>query len=308
MNHPPITVGFCVYTMDELIVEFMDYLTYEKRYGRNTLCAYQHDVGAFIAWVASHHGQVSVSAIHHPMTRGWLKDLAAQGMTAKTLQRKISTLRTFFKYLMRRGKIDHSPMDNVLWPRCEKKLPHFIAANDMRILFDHVEFPDTWQGRTQHLMMLIMYQTGVRCQEVIELKERDVCPNKKVIKIVGKGNKERIVPIGQDLCDMIMEYIREKPDCAKRNFHLLITEKCKPLATRTVYQVVHKYLSLVTTVEKRSPHIIRHTFATHLANNGANLNAIKDLLGHTSLASTQVYLHSTFDKLKAIHQKAHPKG
>jgi integrase/recombinase XerC len=200
-------------------------------------------------------------------------------------------------------------MAKVITPKNEKRLPAFISGKDIDTLFQYVEFPDTWQGRTDRLLLLIFYHTGMRLSELIGLKNGQVNRASNSLKVLGKGNKERIIPINGDLMNEISNYLQDK----KSGFtdlpdFLLIDEKGKQLAPRKVYSTVKKYLSLVTTIEKKSPHILRHTFATHLTNNGADLNAVKELLGHSSLAATQVYTHNTIDKLKSIYKKAHPKA
>jgi integrase/recombinase XerC len=198
-------------------------------------------------------------------------------------------------------------MAKVIAPKNEKRLPGFVADKDIRTLFEHVEFPDTWQGKTERLLLQLFYQTGMRLSEVIGLKENQVSGSQCSLKILGKGNKERIVPISPELLKAINTYLREKKPAAAGSA-LLVNEKGKQLAPRQVYTIVNRYLSLVTTTEKRSPHILRHSFATHLTNNGADLNAVKELLGHSSLAATQVYTHNSIEKLKNIYKKAHPKA
>jgi integrase/recombinase XerC len=200
-------------------------------------------------------------------------------------------------------------MTKVVSPKNEKRLPNFVADKDIKTLFEHVEFPDTWQGKTERLLILLFYNTGMRLSEVIGLKNSQVNSSNHTLKILGKGNKERIVPISPEVLNKIKAYQLERNNLIDDSADLLlITEKGKGLSPRSVYSSVKKYLSLVTTIEKRSPHILRHSFATHLTNNGADLNAVKELLGHSSLASTQVYTHNTIEKLKNVYKKAHPKA
>jgi len=188
-------------------------------------------------------------------------------------------------------------------------LPEFVADKDIQTLFEHVEFPATWEGRTDRLILQIFYHTGMRLSEAINLRDYQVNQATRSLKVLGKGNKERIVPVASFLLDDIASYQKErKVFSSDREDYLLVDEKGKKLSPRKVYSSVKKYLSLVTTIAKRSPHVLRHSFATHLTNNGADLNAVKELLGHSSLAATQVYTHNTIDKLKEVYKKAHPKA
>jgi len=292
-----------------IIQPFLNYLKFEKRFSQHTLISYENDLKAFWDYLVTEYGDLSLPQISHSFIRSWLASLKDQGMTAKTINRKISTLRSFFKYNMKTGVIQQTPMTKIIAPKSEKMLPQFVADKDIATLFNHVQFADDWEGRTDRLLLLMFYNTGMRLSELIQLKESAVSFYNKTIKILGKGNKERVLPVSSELARSIQEYIEEKRKIGlPANDVILVSAKGKPLAPRKVYTIVKKYLSLVTTIEKRSPHVLRHTFATHLVNNGADLNAVKEMLGHSSLAATQVYTHNTIEKLKNIHQKAHPKA
>jgi integrase/recombinase XerC len=200
-------------------------------------------------------------------------------------------------------------MVRIIAPKNEKRLPNFVADKDIKTLFEHVTFSDDWQGRTDRLLLLLFYHTGMRLSEAIYMKDPQVNASNKTLRILGKGNKERIVPVRPELISEIQSYQQDR----KKKFEdvegfVFLDDKGRKLAPRKVYSTVKKYLSLVTTIEKRSPHVLRHSFATHLTNNGADLNAVKELLGHSSLASTQVYTHNTIEKLKDVYRKAHPKA
>jgi integrase/recombinase XerC len=201
-------------------------------------------------------------------------------------------------------------MATIVSLKVNKRLPSFIEQKDMDTLFRHVEFPDTWDGKTDRLLLEIFYQTGIRLSELINLKTSHIDTSNSTIKVLGKGNKERVIPVSRDLLNEIANYIRvknstiEHPDAT----YILVNGKGKKLYPKYVYSVVHKYLGTVTTNERKSPHILRHSFATHLTNNGADINAVKELLGHSSLAATQIYTHNTIEKLKEIHKKAHPRS
>lgn len=290
------------------IQSFLDYLRFEKRYSQHTIIAYETDLVAFLDYLVTEFGQVALPDITHGLVRSWLAASKDAGMSAKTLNRKISTLRSFFKYALKTGVLAKSPMVKVIAPKPEKRLPQFVAEGDMNTLLQHVAFPDTWKGKTESLLVAILYQTGMRLSELIGLRESNVNPSGGSLKILGKGNKERIIPVNPQLLERIGTYLDEKWATIGHTETVLVTEKGKALPPRSVYASVRHYLTLVTTIEKRSPHVLRHSFATHLTNNGAELNAVKELLGHSSLAATQVYTHNTIDKLKNIHKNFHPKG
>jgi len=297
-------------TAHPIIQPFLDYLKFEKRFSPHTITSYQTDLTGFFDYVQLTYGVVPLNQLSHIYIRSWLAQLKDGGLTAKSINRKISTLRSFFKYGLKMGWIMQTPMTKINAPKNEKRLPRFIAKKELDLLFNHIEFPDDWNGKTDRLIFLIFYNTGLRLSELISLKENSVDFSNQNIKILGKGNKERIIPMSQEMVKEIENYIVSKSENdAFRNAEvLLVDNKGKKLAPRNVYRTVKKYLSLVTTVDKKSPHILRHSFATHLTNNGAELNAVKDLLGHSSLAATQVYTHNTIDKLKNIYKQAHPKA
>jgi integrase/recombinase XerC len=292
-----------------IIQPFLDYLKFEKRYSKHTIISYQTDLVAFFDYVVMQYGETPLNQLSHIYIRSWLASLKDQGLTAKSINRKISSLKSFFKFQLKSGVVAQTPMTKIVSPKNEKRLPNFVADKDIKTLFSHVEFPATWQGKTERLLILLFYHTGMRLSEVINLKDRQVNCSNHSLKVLGKGNKERIIPISPEILDEIKNYQKERNDLIQqRPDLLLLTEKGKGLSPRTVYSSVKKYLSLVTTIEKRSPHVLRHSFATHLTNNGADLNAVKELLGHSSLAATQIYTHNTIERLKNIYKKAHPKA
>lgn len=292
-----------------IIQPFLDYLKFEKRYSKHTIISYETDLVSFFDYIVTQYGETPLHQLSHIYIRSWLASLKDQGLTAKSINRKISSLKSFFKFQLKGGVIVQTPMTKIVSPKNEKRLPNFVADKDIKTLFSHVEFPDTWQGKTERLLMLLFYNTGMRLSEVINLKDSQVNSSNRSLKVLGKGNKERIIPISPEILDEIKNYQKERNDIIQqRPDLLLLTEKGKGLSPRTVYTSVKKYLSLVTTIEKRSPHVLRHSFATHLTNNGADLNAVKELLGHSSLAATQIYTHNTIEKLKNIYKKAHPKA
>ena len=289
---------------------FLDYLKFEKRYSQHTILSYQTDLIGFFDFIVTQFGETPLAQVNHTFVRSWLASLKDEGLSAKSINRKISTLKSFFKFQVKIGAIKQTPMVKVVAPKAEKRLPNFVADKDIKTLFEHVEFPETWKGRTERLLLQLFYQTGMRLSEVIQLRESGINFSSNTIKVLGKGNKERIIPIQPELKNELGEYLKKKREefSGVEVEALLVSEKGKTLQPRTVYTSVKSYLSLVTTIQKRSPHVLRHTFATHLMNNGADLNAVKELLGHSSLAATQVYTHNSIEKLKNIHKKAHPKA
>ena len=302
-------IVFFMHTAHPVIQPFIDYLKFEKRYSQHTILSYETDLTGFFDYIAMQYGEMPLTSLTHIYIRGWLASLKDEGLTSKSINRKISTLRSFFKFQQKMGLVRQTPMNKIIAPKNEKRLPQFVAEKDISTLFRHVEFPDTWKGKTDQLLLSLLYHTGMRLSELINLKEGNIGFSNHTLKILGKGNKERIVPVSPELLTVIKKYIQEKrtlfqetPEC------LLLSDKGKRLQPRSVYSSVKHYLSLITTIEKRSPHVLRHTFATHLTNNGADLNAVKELLGHSSLAATQVYTHNTIEQLKEIYKIAHPKA
>jgi len=296
-------------TAHPIIQPFLDFLKFEKRFSRNTVVSYQNDLTSFFDYLIIQYGETPLSLVSHIFIRSWLAFLKDEGLAAKSINRKISTLRSFFKYQVKRGALEQTPMVKIISPKNGTTLPQFVAEKDISTLLSHVEFTDNWKGKTDRLLICLFYNTGMRLSELINLKETGFNSSNHSIKLLGKGSKERIVPLSKEVVLDIQHYIDSKnfPPGLSDQF-LFVNIKGKQLASRSVYASVKKYLTLVTTINKKSPHILRHSFATHLMNHGADLNAVKELLGHSSLAATQVYTHNTIDKLKDIHKKAHPKA
>ncbi|MCX6211449.1 MAG: tyrosine-type recombinase/integrase [Bacteroidetes bacterium] len=287
---------------------FLAYLQFEKRYSVHTITAYSNDLIQFFDFIAIQYDGMDYTAITGTMVRSWLASMKEEELTGKTLNRKISSLKSFYKYQIQQGHLVKSPMETVISPKISKRLPSFIAENDMEQLFLNLSFAEGWKGYTEKMVIQLFYATGMRLSELIQCKENQVDLSKKIIKVLGKGNKERILPLSPELALELKKYIAQKPAAANGNAHLFVNENGKALQPKAVYTFVKFYLSQVTTLQKKSPHVLRHSFATHLMNNGADLNAVKELLGHSSLAATQVYTHNTIEKLKEVFSKAHPKA
>lgn len=289
---------------------FLDYLRYEKRFSPHTLTAYESDMGQFVDFLLKTYEMSNAGEIHHTHVRAWMVDLMEKGNVPRSINRKLSCLKSFFKYLRKQGEITTNPMLKVIPPKTGKRLPVFVPEKAMSLLFDRVDFGAGHAGLRNRLVMEVLYCTGIRKSELVGLRTVDVDFTTNNIKVYGKGGKERLVPIARHLAELIQRYIELRLSVFPGNdvVNLILSDKGKPMTDSYVYNLVKRYLSIVTTVEKRSPHVLRHSFATHLSNSGADLNAIKELLGHSSLASTQVYTHNSIEKLKKVYQQAHPKA
>ncbi|UAY53518.1 tyrosine-type recombinase/integrase [Ferruginibacter albus] len=293
------------------IQHFLDYLKFQKRYSQHTIISYQNDLYSFFDYLETEMGNPALAEINASFIRSWLADLKEKkDITAKSANRKISTLKSFFKYQLKQGAVTTSPMTTVVSPKISKRLPQFVQEKDISTLLTHVEFPDNWEGKTHRLLLQLFYNTGMRRAELVGLKESQIDKANGSIKVLGKGNKERILPVSNELMQAIQAYQQNK----RTEFEvfdgevLLVNAKGSKVSVEQVYKIVKQYLSLITTIDKKSPHVLRHSFATHLMNNGADLNAVKELLGHSSLAATQIYTHNTIEKLKDVYKKAHPKA
>jgi integrase/recombinase XerC len=292
------------------ISAFTDHLKFEKRYSAHTVRSYHDDLYQFHQYLESTFGELALSDITASVVRSWLASLKINKISSRSITRKISTLKSFFKFLLRTGVVKKNPVTAVVTPKISKRLPVYVEETDMSTLIRHVEFGDDWNGYTGRLAIRLLYELGLRLSELVNCKESQVDFANSHIKILGKGNKERIVPANSGLLGDLKEYMqRKRKDFEKFDKeYLLVNDKGNKLYPKYIYRLTTKYLPEVTTVEKKSPHILRHSFATHLMNNGAELNAVKELLGHGSLAATQVYTHNTIEKLKNVHKKAHPRG
>jgi len=292
------------------IQSFLDYLKYEKRYSVHTLTSYQTDLTAFYGYLDKQFGNMLMRDIDPNYIRSWMAYLKETRLTSKSINRKISCLKSFFKYYLRTGHIETSPMAKVISPKISKRLPVFVKEGDTKKMVEALsQSTEDWKSLNARMLVTIFYATGMRLSELINLKDKQVDFSRSHIKVLGKGNKERIIPVDKKILEMISEYqLQKKKDFDKTEDYLLVTEKGKKLYPKYAYLIVNTILGETSSLDKRSPHVLRHTFATHLMNNGADLNAVKELLGHSSLASTQVYTHNTIEKLKDIHKKAHPKA
>jgi integrase/recombinase XerC len=292
---------------------FLQYLKFEKRFSPHTLIAYENDIKQFVQFVQ----QSDVSDFNPANTdfkqiRRWVVNLMNQDMATKSVNRKLSSVKAFYRFLHRQAIIASNPASRVNGPKIKKRLPAFIEKKNLDDLLDHDYFSDDFEGLRNRLIVEMLYFTGVRRSELINLRLVDVDLGSKTIKVTGKRNKERIIPINPAFASSIQVYLKKRKEtCEGLNdlsSPVFITVQGNKIYDKLVYRVVKESLLLVTSASKRGPHIIRHSFATHLLNNGADLNAIKELLGHANLSATQVYTHNTFEKLKSIYKQAHPRA
>jgi len=293
------------------IEEFINHLRFTKRYSKHTLIAYENDLNQFFKYLTDYFGkEPDVKTIHHRLIRRWIVHNTEQNISARSINRKISTLQSFYKFLIQESIVENNPVEKVLTPKTKKRLPFFVQEEKMNHLIDECDFGNNFEGLRNRLIIEMLYATGIRRSELINLKQTNVDLFKRTIKVLGKRNKERIVPFTEEVVSSIQAYISKKTQDfpATASEFLFLTKKGTKMYDKLVYRVVNRHIELVSTIEKKSPHVLRHTYATHLLNNGADLNAIKELLGHSSLAATQVYTHNTFEKLNSIYKHAHPRA
>jgi integrase/recombinase XerC len=291
-----------------LVEAFLGHIGKEKRFSQHTVTAYAKDLSQFITFMQDGLHIGSINEVDHHDIRSWIISiLEDEKLQASTVNRKISCLRSFFKFLLRNCHLVKDPMLRITSLRTSRKLPMFIEQAQMERLLDDVDFGEGFTGLRDRLIIDLLYNTGMRRAELIGLCVADVNLSKQELKVLGKRNKERIIPLSQHMTNKIKEYVEVRDTMSDSNA-LIIDDQGKRISDSLVYRKVNKYLRLVTTIEKKSPHILRHTFATHMLNNGADLNAIKEILGHANLSATQVYTHNTIEKLKQIYEQAHPRA
>jgi integrase/recombinase XerC len=289
--------------------DFLQYLRFEKRYSHHTLSAYHSDLDQFLQFIKANFDLTEPADVTHFHIRSWLAGMKEQDQTPRTINRKRSSLHSFFRFLLKQNIVPANPVTQLHSLKLPERLPSFMKEKETEHLLEEIQFDAGFKGATDRLICELLYQTGMRRNELLQLKEDNIEWSLKQVRILGKGNKERLVPLGEALLAEIKAYqeLKKNVDNYDRD-HLLIRESGKPLYAGYIYNVVKRYLNITTTLKKKSPHVLRHTFATHLLNNGANIQAIKDLLGHSSLAATQIYAHNNIDKLKDVHKLNHPRG
>jgi len=294
------------------LARFIQYIQFEKRYSPHTVSAYQSDLNQFILFLNTPEETIThPSEITHHLIRNWMVSMMSEDITARSITRKIATLRKYFKFLLQEGIITHNPASKINTPKSPKNLPVVVEdAKLTQMLDDNEVFSPDFKGVRDKLVIETLFGTGMRLAELLGLKETDINIYEGTLKVLGKRNKQRIIPINNELKLLIAEYLKLKKNQKFNNnsLTLLVTDKGADAYPKLIYLIVQKYLSYISTQNKKSPHVLRHTFATSLLNRGADLNAIKELLGHANLSATQIYTHNSVERLKSIYKQAHPKA
>lgn len=290
------------------VQSFLQYIRFEKRFSPHTVLAYQTDLEQFFSYLQKTYEITETAEVQHALIRSWIVQLMEQKVSSRSVNRKITSLKTYFKFLLRRGEIHANPMLKIQSPKTSKRLPVFVDQSKMDLLFNDLDFGEGVEATRDKLLLEILYATGMRLSELIGLRDKDVDMYACQLKVLGKRNKERIIPFSNKLKDVIREYVNGRNKAFGACDAFFVTDKGKALYPKFVYRIVHRRLGEVTTLEKRSPHVLRHTFATHMLNNGADINSVKELLGHANLSATQVYTHNTIEKLKEVYKQAHPRA
>jgi integrase/recombinase XerC len=290
------------------ILSFCDHLLHQKRYSLHTITAYKKDLCQFKQFLFTDFEIENIIEVNSSMIRSWIVHLIESGISTRTINRKISSLKSFYKHLLKNKEIDHNPVLKVITPKVSKRLPEFVGEIDMQNLFQEQQFNTDFEGTRDQLILELFYASGIRLSELVNLNINSLDFNNSTIKVIGKRNKERLIPFGEKIKTSFLSYLEIRSTITDSKSYLFLTKKGTQIYPKLVYRIVNYYLSKVTTASKKSPHVLRHTFATHMLNNGADLNAIKEILGHANLSATQVYTHNTIEKLKNIHKQAHPKA
>lgn len=288
----------------ELLQSFLNYLQFEKRSSKHTVTSYSNDVKSFVDYI----GEILLTEIHEKFIRNWIVDLSKQGMTARSINRKIVALRSFYSFLQKSEQMANNPAAHISALKTAKRLPVFVEENQMDTLYTNVEFDNDLTGLRNKLIIALLYETGMRRAELLNLHLHSFDFANHQVKVLGKGNKERMIPLLPELTELAQQYIKEREKYAGAHTFFFITDKGKPAYEGMIYRVVKKYLSAVTTIDKKSPHVLRHSCATHLLNNGADIQNIKEILGHANLSATQIYTHNSLEKIKEIYRKSHPRN
>jgi integrase/recombinase XerC len=289
---------------------FIQYIKFEKRFSPHTVMAYESDLDQFFRYALETYETEVSAKITHSMVRSWIVSMMEQKITPKSITRKVTSLKSFYKFLLRNGDITINPMQKVQAPKISKRLPVYVEEQNMKVLFSEVDFGEGFIGLRDRMLMELFYATGMRLSELVNLKEQDFDLHNCHVKVLGKRNKERLIPFADPLKALVKQYLEQKRNepFAEQSVRFFVGKDGQPIGPKKPYTIVNKYLKQATTISKKSPHVLRHTFATHMLNNGADLNSVKELLGHANLAATQVYTHNTIEKLKQVYKQAHPRA
>ena len=287
---------------------FFDFLEIEKKYSFNTIEAYRNDLNVFSRFLTDEFDVNNINNTNYSYVRSWIVDLVNKGISNRSINRKITSLNSYFKFILKIGLINENPLTNHKALKTQKKIQLPFSENEMLSVLDLDNFEDNFTGARDRLIIDLFYTTGIRRIELIQLMISDININNKHIKVLGKRNKERIIPLIDSTIDILNKYLLHREELKSDNTFLFITNKGKQVYEKLIYRIINKYFDTISTKVKKSPHIIRHSFATHLLNNGADLNSVKDLLGHSSLAATQVYTNRSIDEIKKVFAKSHPRN
>ena len=288
---------------------FLDYLQYERNYSEETIKSYREDLRQFEEFAREEIGDSAPSEVKAELVREWIVSLMDKGYTSTSINRKLSSLRSFYRFLLRRGEVTVNPLQKVVGPKNKRPLPAFLKESEMDKLLDEVDFGEGFKGCRDHMIIEMFYATGMRLSELIGLDDKDVDFSSSLIKVTGKRNKQRLIPFDEELKITMTEYVNVRNESVlNRTDAFFVRETGERLTRSIVENLVKRNLSKVVTLKKRSPHVLRHTFATTMLNHDAELGAIKELLGHESLATTEVYTHTTFEELKKVYNLAHPRA
>jgi integrase/recombinase XerC len=288
---------------EELLHSFLTYLEFEKKGSKYTVLSYKNDILHFF----KHIGDVNLSDVTSRDVRAWVSVLSEEGIAPRSINRKLTAVRSFFYFLQRQGKLNQNVARKVHTLKAKKRLPFFVEEEKMTTLLDKIEFTKDFVGLRDKVVIELLYTTGIRRSELLGLTTKSIDWAESSLKVLGKRKKERIIPLLPECASLIKEYLQEREKISQCDFLIETDTGEKPYAN-LIYRIVHKYLGEVTTIDKKSPHVLRHSFATHLLNNGADINDIKELLGHANLSATQIYTHNSFEKLKKVYQQAHPRN
>jgi integrase/recombinase XerC len=292
-----------------LVDEFLQYLQYEKNYSSHTVLSYKNDIAQFSLFLEKDFSELDVSQASPEQLREWVVFLIGTGLTPRSVNRKLSALKSFFKYLIQKGTLKRNPTKNIILPKTKKPLPVFFKEKEVHTVLTDVIIGQSFENYRDRLIIDLFYETGVRVSELSNIKDADIDKYTGTLRVIGKRNKERMIPVGKNFLHAVDQYvtIRDK-EIQTKSSYLFVRKDGQKMYTRLIYNVVHKYMSQASSLSKTSPHVLRHTFASTLLNNGADLNAVKELLGHSNLAATEVYTHTSFEQLQKIYKQAHPRA
>lgn len=290
--------------------KWIQHLRNEKNYSSHTEISYLTDLTQFQQFIEEECGEFDPEQIDSDLVRLWIAHLVEEGIKPRSANRKLSAVKTFFNYLNKIGAANGNPAEKIRGPKTPKKLPAFVHHEEMiRVIDDERAYPDNFEGQRDRFIIELFYVTGIRKSELIGIKNSDVDNYTKTLRVTGKRNKQRIIPLSDDTVEKLKKYIQLRDrEIENKSSYLFVKKDGNPMYPKMIYNIVRKHLDSIPTLSKRSPHVLRHSFATEMLNNGAEINAVKELLGHSSLASTEVYTHVTFEELKKVYHNAHPRA